>query len=120
MWYLQANKIDYNEDEFYKFFTKKGNLKMTAESIYCFISNNPEFKEAHTAVQDCKIEYEIYKYLRKRGLKRQKEGNWLTILLNYFGQYRKTETIANEFKKKFAWQLKKQSYTNELVSCFLS
>ncbi len=41
------------------FVTKNGNIQMTAEVCYRFISGNIEFVEEHTALADCEIEMEI-------------------------------------------------------------
>ena len=41
------------------FVTKSGNIQMTAEVCYRFISGDIEFVEEHTALADCEIEMEI-------------------------------------------------------------
>ena len=41
------------------FVTKSGNIQMTAEVCYRFISGEVEFVEEHTALADCEIEVEI-------------------------------------------------------------
>lgn len=41
------------------FVTKSGNIQMTAEVCYRFISGDVEFVEEHTALADCEIEMEI-------------------------------------------------------------
>ena len=41
------------------FVTKSGNIQMTAEVCYRFISGNVDFVEEHTALSDCEIEAEI-------------------------------------------------------------
>lgn len=41
------------------FVTKSGNIQMTAEVCYRFISGEVEFIEEHTALADCEIEVEI-------------------------------------------------------------
>lgn len=45
-----------------KFYTANGNLSTTAESFYCYLMNNSEFNEEHTAVEDCFIEAVILNY----------------------------------------------------------
>ena len=45
-----------------KFYTASGNLSTTAESFYCFLTDNSEFDEAHTALKDCLIEAAILNY----------------------------------------------------------
>ena len=56
--------IAFNKDyqdfcEQYKLFTESGNYSTTAESVYKFITNNPDFNEEHTALSDSLIETEI-------------------------------------------------------------
>ena len=41
------------------FVTQKGNIQMTAEICYRFISGDLSFEEEHTALADCEIEAEI-------------------------------------------------------------
>lgn len=41
------------------FVTKSGNIQMTAEVCYRFLSGDVEFVEEHTALADCEIEMEI-------------------------------------------------------------
>lgn len=53
-----------------KFYTSSGNLSTTAESFYCFLTDNSEFDEAHTALKDCLIEAVILDYCAiKLGIK---------------------------------------------------
>lgn len=40
-------------------FTESGNYSTTAETLYGYIKNNPQFIEAHTALDDSRIEGEI-------------------------------------------------------------
>ena len=42
--------------------TKNGQLRMTAEIIYQFLTGNTDFVESHTGLEDVKIEREIFKY----------------------------------------------------------
>jgi hypothetical protein len=42
--------------------TKNGQLRMTAEIIYQFLTGNIDFVESHTGLEDVKIEREIFKY----------------------------------------------------------
>lgn len=42
------------------FLTKSGRVRTTAQAIYSYISNNPNFQEAHTALEDIDIEIAIY------------------------------------------------------------
>ena len=62
-----------NTDEYkafceeYQLFTESGNYSGTAEAVYKFITNNPEFEEAHTALADSDIEAEILLYCIEYG-----------------------------------------------------
>ena len=42
------------------FITNSGRVRTTAQAIYCYLSNNSEFEEAHTGLEDIDIEIEIY------------------------------------------------------------
>jgi hypothetical protein len=44
------------------FVCKNGRVRRTAESCYAFITDNPDYKEEHTALEDSKIETEILMY----------------------------------------------------------
>lgn len=43
-------------------YTPNGNYSTTAESVYQYITNNPKFKESHTALADSEIELAILQY----------------------------------------------------------
>ena len=43
------------------FITNSGRVRTTAQAIYSFIINNPQFEEAHTGLEDIDIEIEIFK-----------------------------------------------------------
>ena len=43
------------------FITNSGRVRTTAQAIYCYITNNANFKEAHTGLEDIDIEIEIFK-----------------------------------------------------------
>lgn len=47
--------------------TKNGRLSATAENLYRFLTNNPNFVESHTALEDVRIEREIMMYCFKNG-----------------------------------------------------
>lgn len=58
-------KTDSDYEEFCynnNFLTKKLCRRYTAEILYKFITNNLEFEEAHTGLEDVKIEKEIFAY----------------------------------------------------------
>jgi hypothetical protein len=46
--------------------TEKGNFKTSAEIAYAYITNQPDFVEEHTALEDCYIEYQIFLHCRKQ------------------------------------------------------
>ena len=55
-----TNRADYQQFcEEHKFFSDTGNYKSSAEVVYRFITNNPDFVEAHMGVLDGDIEAEI-------------------------------------------------------------
>ena len=43
------------------FITNSGRVRTTAQAIYCYISNNADFEESHTGLEDIDIEIEIFK-----------------------------------------------------------
>ena len=47
------------------FVTPKGNVKTNAETVYAYLTQNCDFKEAHHALADCDIEKEIFFKTRK-------------------------------------------------------
>lgn len=48
-------------------FTETGNYKGSAESVYQFITNNPDFIEEHIGLSDAEIESQILIYCLKNG-----------------------------------------------------
>jgi hypothetical protein len=48
-------------------FTEGGNYSTTAESVYAFLIDNPDYKESHTALDDSTIEHDILLECIKRG-----------------------------------------------------
>ena len=52
--------------------TKNGRLSTTAENLYRFITDNPDFVESHTGLEDVQIEREIFLYCRKKHKKMRK------------------------------------------------
>lgn len=51
--------------------SEKGNINSNAEAVYSFISGNNSFEEDHTALSDCLIEFQIYKWLLSLEKERQ-------------------------------------------------
>ena len=56
-----ANKDRLNSIKESCFITNSGRVRITAQAIYCYISNNSQFEEAHTGLEDIDIEIEIFK-----------------------------------------------------------
>lgn len=79
--------------ENHKLFTESGNYSTTAEALYRFISQNADFVEAHTALNDSEIELQIllasieagaileHDYSIPRSIKREVQRH-LTIFYN--------------------------------------
>ena len=85
--------IAFNKDyqdfcEQYKLFTESGNYSTTAESVYKFITNNPDFNEDHTALSDSLIEKDILFYCLDKGIDIEKD-------------YKKYSCIPRKVKKNF-------------------
>ena len=59
--YCIANKDKLNDIKESRFITNSGRVRTTAQAIYCYISNNADFIEAHTGLEDIDIEIEIFK-----------------------------------------------------------
>ena len=77
LWFWAAQTI-FQQKSFPKFctdnpelhLTPKGNYKTSAETCYAYINQLPDFVEEHTALEDCKIEYDIFLHCRKQRKKR--------------------------------------------------
>lgn len=59
--YCIAHKDRLNSVKDSCFITNSGRVRTTAQAIYCYISDNAEFEESHTGLEDIDIEIEIYK-----------------------------------------------------------
>ena len=64
--YCIENKDRLNSMKESCFITNSGRVRTTAQAIYCYISNNSQFEEAHTGLEDIDIEIEIFKESLKR------------------------------------------------------
>lgn len=57
----------------HNFLTSKGNIKTDAETIYRYLTKNPNFKEEHIGLPDAEIEFEmlmkVIKWKKKSGKK---------------------------------------------------
>lgn len=102
-----VNPIIFNED--YKQFCKKNNLitpsnnlEVNAESIYKYISNNPNFQEEHTALSDSIIEKDILMFLLDNGINIEEEKKVYNIINSDLEQ----EMIINHKEKEYRFQYK--------------
>ena len=59
--YCIAYKDRLNDMKESCFITNSGRVRVTAQAIYCYITNNSQFQEAHTGLEDIDIEIEIFK-----------------------------------------------------------
>ena len=64
--YCIAHKDRLNNLKESCFITNSGRVRTTAQAIYCYLSNNADFEEAHTGLEDIDIEIEIFKESLKR------------------------------------------------------
>ena len=55
------------------YITKNGRKRYTAEILYRFLTNNIEFVESHTGLEDVKIETTIFAYCMAKHKKMRKE-----------------------------------------------
>ena len=60
--YCIKNKDRLNSLKDSCFITNSGRVRTTAQAIYCYISNDSQFEEAHTGLEDIDIEIEIFKH----------------------------------------------------------
>lgn len=44
-----------------RFITNSGRVRITAQAIYCYLTDNPNFREAHTGLEDIDIEISIFR-----------------------------------------------------------
>jgi hypothetical protein len=59
--YCIENKDRLNSLKESCFITNSGRVRTTAQAIYCYLSNNADFEEAHDGLNDIDIEIEIFK-----------------------------------------------------------
>lgn len=57
------------------FVSAKGNVQTTAEAVFAFLSDNPDYKEEHTALEDVKIETQILARVKRRHQKIETKPN---------------------------------------------
>lgn len=69
--------------------SEKGNPKGSAEAVYRYITRNGEFIEAHTALEDAKIETAILHYARAHH--GRKRGEWVSG-----SRWRKMREVRNK------------------------
>lgn len=67
IWNMACNTICQTSEyktfaELYRYYSNNGkNYRATAETVYAFLSQNPNFNEEHKGMEDVRIEYEIMK-----------------------------------------------------------
>lgn len=64
--YCLKNKNILNSMNESAFITNSGRVRTTAQAIYSYLIDNPNFEEAHTGLEDIEIEIEIFKESLKR------------------------------------------------------
>lgn len=57
------------------FVSKAGNISTSAETVYRFLTNNPNFKEEHTGLEDVEIETQIFVACRNKHKKMNRNIN---------------------------------------------
>lgn len=57
------------------FISAKGNLSTKAEHVYAYLTNNADYKEEHTALEDVKIETAILAAVKRRHQKMETKPN---------------------------------------------
>ena len=57
------------------FVSAAGNISTSAETVYAFITNNPDFEEEHKGLEDVEIETAIYTECRRKHKKMNKNIN---------------------------------------------
>lgn len=73
-----AREVFKNDDDYgvfcyeHDFITKRGGRRYTAEILYRFLTNDVDFEEAHTGLEDVKIEAIIFAECMRRGAKNRK------------------------------------------------
>lgn len=60
--YCLENKDRLNSVKDSCFITNSGRVRTTAQAIYCYLTDNANFEEAHTGLEDIDIEIEIFKH----------------------------------------------------------
>ncbi len=58
--FCKNNKHILNDLKESIFITNSGRVRITAQSIYCYLVNDPSYRESHTALQDISDEIYIY------------------------------------------------------------
>ena len=95
-----------------KLFSESGNYSTTAENVYRYISQNLEFIENHTALDDSMIENDILfaclengadinnNYIAKRSIKRNKIEKWDIIIDDKIASYNVSEIKIFKTRKQ--------------------
>ena len=100
------------EDSFRsQFTTDKGNLSYSAECLYRYLFDDYFYKEQHTALRDCRMEYKLLKYcyskwspeINKHFINNIKGVSWRTA--NKIFSKKEKLAMRNEKRKKRANQI---------------
>lgn len=99
-----TNKPEYRAFcEAHACFTDSGNYRGNAETVFQYITNNPEFIEAHMGLHDAKIESDILIYCLKQG------GEW-------YQDYKVNKILPRIVARKFKIKINgKEIYVGEYV-----
>ena len=70
-----TNTEDYTQlcDEAQRYTDEAKNYSSSAESVYAYITNNPDYSEWHIGIEDARIEWEILRYCLEEGAKLDKD-----------------------------------------------
>ena len=80
IWHMACQTIC-SQKKYYKFciengfVSKSGNIKTSAEAVYAFLTNNPDFEEEHKGLEDVLIEAEIFAECVKKKKKMNRNIN---------------------------------------------
>lgn len=70
--------------------TEKGNIPTSAEAVYAFLQNDKDFSEAHTGLEDVRIEKDIYFAIKMSGMEYETEPKanpWMKVK-SYFKMWK--------------------------------
>jgi len=99
-WLVEKEHLYLNNE----YISKKGNLRIKAETVYRYVTQNPEFKEEHKGMQDAQIELEILQWIKSNKnwskINMAPEGGSWQILNDLARPFQKRGQIGGLFKSK--------------------